>query len=122
MAAGEMRAPEDAPFGTGAELRRLAGTVRERPPRVRPVPTRGPAVAERPEQDLNDGYDEKLFAPTERPDEPITAGAPFGPGPTFVPLPQETTRSFAIRVAQMLEESPQADALRPYIERLRAGG
>ena len=22
-----------------------------------------------------------LFAPTERPDEPITAGAPFGPGP-----------------------------------------
>lgn len=26
-----------------------------------------------------------LFAPTERPDEPITAGAPFGPGPGPAP-------------------------------------
>lgn len=28
-----------------------------------------------------------LFAPTERPDEPITAGAPFGPGPGPAPGP-----------------------------------
>jgi hypothetical protein len=28
-----------------------------------------------------------LFAPTERPDEPITAGAPFGPGPGPAPEP-----------------------------------
>jgi hypothetical protein len=27
-----------------------------------------------------------LFAPTERPDEPITAGAPFGPGPGASPM------------------------------------
>jgi hypothetical protein len=30
-----------------------------------------------------------LFAPTQRPDEPITAGAPFGPGPG----PQTPSRS-----------------------------
>lgn len=29
-----------------------------------------------------------LFAPTERPDEPITAGAPFGPGPGPVVRPR----------------------------------
>jgi hypothetical protein len=34
-----------------------------------------------------------LFAPTERPDEPITAGAPFGPGPgpaQTAPMPGRT--------------------------------
>jgi hypothetical protein len=29
-----------------------------------------------------------LNAPTERPDEPMTAGAPFGPGPGMEALPQ----------------------------------
>jgi hypothetical protein len=33
-----------------------------------------------------------LFAPTERPDEPITAGAPFGPGPGPAMRPQSTGR------------------------------
>lgn len=36
-----------------------------------------------------------LFAPTERPDEPITAGAPFGPGPGASPqmsLAEESTQ------------------------------
>lgn len=28
-----------------------------------------------------------LFAPTERPQEPLTAGAPFGPGPSPRPMP-----------------------------------
>ena len=40
-----------------------------------------------------------LFAPTERPDEPITAGAPFGPGPgpsVATPAPAATvTESIA---------------------------
>ena len=41
-----------------------------------------------------------LFAPTERPDEPITAGAPFGPGPgasARLSLAEESTQE-----AQML--------------------
>lgn len=118
-----MRAPQDAPFGTGAELRRIAGVVRDRPRTpVRPVALRGPATLPAAPDELNDGYDGVLFEPSERPAEPITAGAPFGPGPSLVPLPHETSRSFAIRVAQMLEDSPHAQALRDYIERLRAGG
>lgn len=42
-----------------------------------------PTVPAAPPQQLTN-----LFAPTERPDEPLTAGASFGPG--FTP-PQETT-------------------------------
>lgn len=33
-----------------------------------------------------------LFAPTQRPDEPITAGAPFGPGPGPASRPQSSNR------------------------------
>lgn len=29
-----------------------------------------------------------LFAPSQRPDEPITAGMPFGPGPNSLPEPR----------------------------------
>lgn len=46
-----------------------------------------------------------LFAPTSRPDEPITAGAPFGPGPgPSTPAPvvnARTTRSMADTLAQV---------------------
>jgi hypothetical protein len=42
-----------------------------------------------------------LFAPTERPDEPITAGAPFGPGPG--PTASATTgRTVAESIAKFL--------------------
>jgi hypothetical protein len=45
-----------------------------------------------------------LFAPTERPDEPITAGAPFGPGPG----PQAQQRP-AGRLAETLGKLAQSD-------------
>lgn len=47
--------------------------VETQPPMVRPVP----------------GAPGSLTAPTARPDEPITAGAPFGagPGPEMMPMP-----------------------------------
>lgn len=41
-----------------------------------------------------------LFAPTSRPDEPVTAGAPFGPGDT--PAPESDPRSMMRSDAQML--------------------
>jgi hypothetical protein len=42
-----------------------------------------------------------LFAPTERPDEPITAGAPFGPGPG--PAPRSApSRSFTSTLEKLL--------------------
>jgi hypothetical protein len=57
-----------------------------------------PTVPTAPPQQLTN-----LFAPTERPDEPITAGAPFGPGLT---PPQETTGRYKMvsKYMSMLNE------------------
>jgi hypothetical protein len=57
-----------------------------------------PTVPAAPPQQLTN-----LFAPTERPDEPITAGAPFGPGLT---PPQETTGRYKMvsKYMSMLNE------------------
>ena len=70
-------------YGEGQELMDLqtSAPMSQAPaqPRMRQGRSAGQAVPEgaRPTP---------LFAPTERPDEPITAGAPFGPGPG--PAPQ----------------------------------
>ncbi len=73
--------------------------------------------------DLNDGYDRVLFAPTDRPGEPITQGAPFGPGANWIPRPHEDDRSFLLRVASDLENTPGASGpLRAYIDKIRLGG
>lgn len=129
-----MRAPEGAPHGQGAALRRLAGTVDAgarpgqpvvpvgQPGRAQPTPVGGPAAELEEEPDVTGGYDEAVFAPTERPDEPITHGAPFGAGASFVMLPYEDERAFMLRIADQLEGSTRATALRPYIDKLRAGG
>jgi hypothetical protein len=46
-----------------------------------------------------------LFAPTQRPDEPVTAGAPFGPGPGPMATQRENMRQIGIRDAQSIVES-----------------
>ena len=46
-----------------------------------------------------------LFAPTQRPDEPITAGAPFGPGAGPVATQRENMRQMGIKDAQSIVES-----------------
>ena len=52
-----------------------------------------------------------LFAPTERPDEPNTAGAPFGPGPgPQVQIQQSTVASIINRLG-VTSESEQLLAL-----------
>lgn len=61
-----------------------------------------------------------LFAPTERPDEPITAGAPFGPGPgpsTSGPAPA----SFASTLAKLLPYDSDGSISRLYQTALRRG-
>lgn len=85
----------------------------------RPVPP--PTPEDDPNADLNNGYDEALFGPTMRPSEPLTTGAPFGPGANFIPRPDEDDRSFTLRVADTLEASGSA-RLAPYIAKLRFGG
>ena len=50
-----------------------------------------------------------LFAPTERPDEPITAGAPFGPGPGAAPQ---------LSIAE--ESAQEAQMMRRYLPALES--
>jgi len=48
----------------------------------------------------------QLTAPTERPNEPQTAGMPFGPGTNFISLPPSTQRTPATVASEMLS-NPQ---------------
>jgi hypothetical protein len=74
------------------------------------------------EEDLNRGMDSVLFGPSRRPDEPITAGAPFGAGPGAVRFAHETDRQFLRRVADDLAASPDAPKdVQRFAERVRRG-
>jgi len=124
----DIPAPEGAPFGTGAALERMSEVVpaqRQRArPQVQPFVTRGPGSPGAPlgeEEDVSGGYDEALFAPSHRPDEPLTQGAPFGPGSNFVPLPYEDEWAFRRRIADELSVDP-TPSLQPFIDKLRSGG
>lgn len=48
----------------------------------------------------------QLTAPTERPNEPQTAGMPFGPGTNFISLPPSNQRTPATVAGEMLN-NPQ---------------
>lgn len=50
-----------------------------------------------------------LFAPTQRPEEPVTAGAPFGPGPGPQPMPQQQ-QSLAGLLRRVSEQDSSGDA------------
>lgn len=54
------------------------------------------------------GFDDQVFGPSDRPNEPITAGAPFGPGASSVSsaLPNEGPGSD--QVLRDLVDSPSA--------------
>jgi len=49
-----------------------------------------------------------LFAPTQRPEEPVTAGAPFGPGTG--PDPRAPQQSLAEQFRRMALNDPTGDA------------
>jgi hypothetical protein len=64
----------------------------------------------------------RFDAPTEKPDEPITAGAPFGPGPGPMPgmepepaAPQDAV-AVLLRAAYAAHPSPQLGTLMDYLE------
>lgn len=66
-----------------------------------------------------------MDAPTQRPDEPVTAGAPFGPGPgptrpmmaaDTPPPPVRDDVAVLIRAAYAANPSPQLGALMNYLE------
>jgi hypothetical protein len=80
--------PGGGKYGERKELAELQSGAAMQGNPVPNVPTPSvPADAAPPQQLTN------LFAPTERPDEPITAGASFGPG--YTP-PQEVTGRYKL--------------------------
>jgi len=131
-------APQGADAGTGAALRRMAQAVPATPPpdatnptgaQSTPPSSPGAGAGTSPvgdvaqPSDLNAGYDAALFGPTDRPGEPVTQGLPFGPGASYVPRPNEDDRTFLLRVADQLENTPGASGpLRQFIDKIRLGG
>ena len=61
-----------------------------------------------------------LFAPTQRPDEPITAGAPFGPGPG-APTPRVSGNSLASTLEKLLPYDRGGAIAQLYSTALRRG-
>ena len=49
--------------------------------------------------------EEFIFGRTDRPMEPITAGAPFGPGPDIAPQAPEGAGEFLARVTESMTQS-----------------
>jgi hypothetical protein len=63
-----------------------------------------------------------LFGPTDRPNEPITAGAPFGAGPAAAPSAYESPDQLLSRVAQEIGGTPgAAPELRAFAARVARG-
>lgn len=62
-----------------------------------------------------------LFAPTQRPDEPITAGAPFGPGPGPAQASRPAPTSFASTLAKLVPYDSDGSISRLYQTALRRG-
>ena len=104
-------------YGEGQEMMDLQTSA---PMSKAPAPPR-PSRSRSARQIVDDGMQvTPLFAPTERPDEPITAGAPFGPGPgpsTSGPAPS----SFASTLAKLLPYDSDGRISRLYQTALRRG-
>jgi hypothetical protein len=64
-----------------------------------------------------------LSAPSERPDEPVTAGAPFGagPGPEALPIPPAMEDEVAQTILALASIYPDPDLAR-LVDRLRLEG
>lgn len=63
--------------------------------------------------------EEFLFGPTDRPTEPLSAGAPFGAGPDVPGLGPEAPEQFLGRVAESLGANPEASPeVRKFVARV----
>lgn len=63
-----------------------------------------------------------LFGPSDRPNEPITHGAPFGAGSSHAPAAYESDDALISRVATQVASSPTANPdLKAFAARVAAG-
>lgn len=67
-------------------------------------------------------FDKTLFSPTDHPGEPVTHGAPFGPGADFLNDGPEGDAAFLRRAAYDTAVAPGADVrARSYATRVARG-
>lgn len=59
---------------------------------------------------IDPAFIKELLRPTDRPEEPITTGVPFGPGAMALRMPGEDDARYRVRVASALMSSPGATA------------
>lgn len=62
-----------------------------------------------------------LYSQTDKPDEPLTAGAPFGPGPSST-RPYESSDQFLRRVSSVLDRTSKVPPeVKAFLDRAAAG-
>lgn len=107
------------PYGENAEFNTMQGMA---PMSASPT-ARSPRASARSASAGGGMSATPLFAPTERPDEPVTAGAPFGPGdgPSgMVSGTGSAPGALANTVRKMVASDPSGDSMRllAIVERL----
>jgi hypothetical protein len=96
------------PYGENAEF----NTMQSMAPMSASPSARSPRASAQQAKSAGGGMSATpLFAPTQRPDEPVTAGAPFGPGDGPV-MPQTPRRTnYSSLYSRMAMENPNDDTL-----------
>ena len=93
------------PYGENAEFNTMQSAA--------PMSAAGQTTARapRPRQPRGGGQGPvPLFSPTQRPDEPVTAGAPFGPGDGPPPMAQQQVPPYLTSILQrMSANDPSGD-------------
>ena len=62
-----------------------------------------------------------LYSPTLRPNEPVTQGAPFGPGTNFAPRPAIPDSQFLQEAVQRIPPQNLPPRVQEFLARVEAG-
>ena len=108
--------PTGQPYGQRQALEQFQASGPMTPP---PSPPVGGGAPPAPAGAPPTGNPLDAFAPTQRPNEPITAGIPMGAGPSGPMLPEDPALQWRALYTRAVEEGwPGADALRRAVERI----
>lgn len=112
--------PNQLPQGGASQVNRAMAAVPQQPS---PDPVLQAAANQRPSEPGSlTNFDDILFSPSDYPDEPITEGAPFGPGTNFVRRGPENDDEFMKRAALTIANSKNATSrVRSFATRVAMG-
>lgn len=114
--------PQQPRFQRGSELGYGQATAANDMVDMAEVPSEDPQMPMVTEEQFvpQNPEDMFLFSGTDKPDEPITAGAPFGPGP--MGRPYETSGQFIQRVSGVLARTSNVPPeVKAFLDRAAAG-